>query len=136
FYDTTAKYMGAFGDATSPNWAEGWTNWEKTYTPPIVTSSVDKEQYSPVATNFALTQNYPNPFNPTTNITYTLQKPETVSLKVYDVLGREVETLVQSRKAAGTYTVTFNASKLTSGVYFYRLNAGGFVSSKKMMLVK
>ncbi|MFQ3597685.1 MAG: T9SS type A sorting domain-containing protein [Chloroherpetonaceae bacterium] len=87
-------------------------------------------------TNYALAQNYPNPFNPTTNISYVLPKAENVSLKVYDVLGREVATLVNEVKAAGAYTVPFNASNLASGVYFYKLQAGSFVQTKKMMLVK
>ena len=86
--------------------------------------------------DFRLAQNYPNPFNPTTNITYVLPKTENVSLKVYDVLGREVATLVNEVKPAGVYTVPFNASNLASGVYFYKLQAGSFVQTKKMMLVK
>ena len=87
-------------------------------------------------------QNYPNPFNPTTVISYQLPTASTVSLKVYDVLGKEVMTLVQGRQAAGTYNYTLNASKLASGVYFYRLQASAtngassFVQTKKMMLVK
>lgn len=85
---------------------------------------------------YRLEQNYPNPFNPTTNISYVLPKAENVSLKVYDVLGREVATLVNEVKAAGAYTVPFNASNLSSGVYFYKLQAGSFVQTKKMMLVK
>ena len=85
---------------------------------------------------YRLEQNYPNPFNPTTNITYVLPKAENVSLKVYDVLGREVATLVNEVKPAGAYTVPFNASNLASGVYFYKLQAGSFVQTKKMMLVK
>ncbi|MGQ9805769.1 MAG: T9SS type A sorting domain-containing protein [Chlorobiales bacterium] len=88
------------------------------------------------AQEYRLAQNYPNPFNPTTNISYVLPKAENVSLKIYDVLGREVATLVNEVKAAGAYTVPFNASNLASGVYFYRLQAGSFVQTKKMMLVK
>ncbi len=86
--------------------------------------------------DYRLEQNYPNPFNPTTNITYILPKNERVSLKVYDILGREVATLVNEVKAAGAYTVPFNASNLASGVYFYKLQAGAFTQTKKMMLVK
>jgi hypothetical protein len=85
---------------------------------------------------FALEQNYPNPFNPTTVISYQLPVASEVSLKVYDVLGKEVMTLVNGRQAAGAYNYTLNASNLSSGVYFYRLRAGNFVSTKKMMLVK
>ncbi|MFQ3598821.1 MAG: T9SS type A sorting domain-containing protein, partial [Chloroherpetonaceae bacterium] len=85
---------------------------------------------------FELAQNYPNPFNPTTTIRYQIPTAETVSLKVYDVLGKEVATLVNGRQEAGSYNVPFNAAGLSSGVYFYRLQAGGFVETKKMLLVK
>jgi len=85
---------------------------------------------------FALEQNYPNPFNPTTVISYQLPVASEVSLKVYDVLGREVMTLVNGRQEAGAYNFTLNAASLSSGVYFYRLQSGNFVSTKKMMLVK
>jgi hypothetical protein len=89
-----------------------------------------------VARAFELAQNYPNPFNPTTTIRYQIPTAEVVSLKVYDVLGKEVATLVSGRQEAGSYAVEFNAAGLSSGVYFYRLQAGGFVETKKMMLVK
>ena len=89
---------------------------------------------------FALTQNYPNPFNPTTMIQYDLAKAAQVSLKVYNLLGSEVATLVNDRQEAGSYTVSFNANKetasLSSGVYIYRLKAGSFVSTKKLVLMK
>ncbi len=87
-------------------------------------------------TTFELAQNYPNPFNPATTINYQLPTNTLVTLKVYDVIGREVATLVNARQEAGRYTVNFNASTLASGVYFYRLQAGSFVETKKMMLVK
>jgi hypothetical protein len=87
-------------------------------------------------TKFALMQNYPNPFNPTTNIAYELPVAAKVVLKVYDVLGREVATLINQEQAAGRYVQPFNASALSSGIYFYRLQAGNFVETKKMMLVK
>lgn len=87
-------------------------------------------------TEFKLAQNYPNPFNPTTNISYTLPSAQTVTLKVYDLLGREVATLVNERQNAGNYIVQFNGANLASGVYFYRLQAGSFVDTKKMMLLK
>jgi hypothetical protein len=86
--------------------------------------------------NYSLKQNYPNPFNPVTKIDYALPKNGFVTLKVYDMLGREVVSLVNETKAAGNYSVDFNASSLTSGVYFYRLEVNSFVDTKKMMLVK
>jgi hypothetical protein len=85
---------------------------------------------------FALDQNYPNPFNPTTNITFALPKASFVKLVVYDILGKVVETLVNEQKDAGLYKVDFNASKIASGVYFYRIEAGDFTDVKKMLLVK
>ncbi|MGA2624851.1 MAG: ice-binding family protein [Bacteroidota bacterium] len=89
---------------------------------------------------FALSQNYPNPFNPTTKIDYSLGKAAQVSLKVYNVLGLEVATLVNDRQEAGSYTVPFGTtnatSGLSSGVYFYRLQAGSLVSTKRLILMK
>jgi hypothetical protein len=81
-------------------------------------------------------QNYPNPFNPATVINYQLASAGKVSLKVYDLLGREVATLVNGMKAAGNYSATLNAGNLPSGVYFYRLQTGSFNSTKKLVLLK
>jgi hypothetical protein len=89
-----------------------------------------------VPTTFALHQNYPNPFNPTTVIRYELPSNAVVKVQVFDVLGRVVATVVNERKEAGIYEAMFNASGLSSGTYFYRLQAGSFVETKKMMLVK
>jgi hypothetical protein len=89
-----------------------------------------------IPAKYSLTQNYPNPFNPTTVITYALPKQCMVKLVVYDVLGREIQTLVNEYKPAGTYEVTFDGRAFSSGLYFYRMNAGGFTDVKKMMLVK
>ena len=89
-----------------------------------------------VPAEFKLEQNYPNPFNPSTTISFSIPKSGMVTMKVYNSLGREVETLVNENMAAGTYEVTFDASKLTSGLYFYRVIANGFADTKKMMLVK
>ncbi len=86
--------------------------------------------------SFTLLQNYPNPFNPTTAISYQLSAGSEVSLRVYDILGRLVATLVQGRQNAGTYRVTFNAKGLTSGVYFYRLEAGDRSMTRKMVVLK
>ncbi len=91
---------------------------------------------SKLPSNFELEQNYPNPFNPTTVIRYQLPAASHVALKVYDVLGRVVETLVDGKQNAGYYNVTFNANKLSSGVYIYRLQSENVSISKKLVLVK
>jgi hypothetical protein len=83
-----------------------------------------------------LYQNYPNPFNPVTTIDYSVPKIGFVTIKVYDILGREVMTLLNENKLVGNYNVEFNASKLVSGVYFYRMQAGDFVQTKKLILLK
>ncbi len=96
-----------------------------------------------LAFDFKLEQNYPNPFNPTTNIKYSILKESFVTLKVYDILGKEITTLVNEKKPLGNYSVNFNAINLPSGVYFYRMQAipegrqaGSFVSTKKFVLLK
>lgn len=89
-----------------------------------------------VVNSFTLEQNYPNPFNPNTKISYAIPEHSQVSLKVFDVLGREVVTLVNQEQAVGNYEVEFTASDLPSGIYFYRIEAGQFVESKKMVLMK
>jgi hypothetical protein len=83
-----------------------------------------------------LDQNYPNPFNPTTVITYHLLTPGYTILKVYDVLGKEVAFLVDGEKSAGVHTVSWNPSRLSSGVFIYRLKVGNFSDVKKMILMK
>ena len=89
-----------------------------------------------IPTEFALSQNYPNPFNPTTTIKFQLPVNSKVSLKVYDILGSEVATLVDEVKEAGYYELSFNANGLASGTYFFRINADNFVQTKKMILIK
>ncbi len=86
--------------------------------------------------DFTLSQNYPNPFNPSTQITYTLGQSSFVTLKVYDALGREVKTLVNSEQASGKYEVNFRPENLSSGVYFYTLRAGNFQTTKKLLLLR
>jgi hypothetical protein len=86
--------------------------------------------------NFRLMQNYPNPFNPLTTIYYSIPKLTFVTLKIYDVLGKEVATLVNKEKPLGSYKLEFDATELPSGIYFYRLQAGSFVETKKMVLMK
>jgi len=95
------------------------------------TESILKDSYK-------LNQNYPNPFNPTTVISYQLPKSEYVSLKIYDVLGNEITTVVNEYKQAGNYSVEFRvkSDEISSGIYFYRLTTGNFSESKKMILIK
>lgn len=87
-------------------------------------------------TDYSITQNYPNPFNPSTTISYTLPKEEMVTIRVYDILGQVVKTLVNHSQSAGTHKVSFNANNLTTGIYFYSIQAGNFNQVKKMMLLK
>ena len=86
--------------------------------------------------NYNLAQNYPNPFNPITTIKYSIPETGNVSLKVYDILGNEVASLVNEEKTQGVYSVTFDASNLSSGVYLYKLQAGNYIETKKMLLLK
>lgn len=85
---------------------------------------------------FSLKQNYPNPFNPTTKISYTIPSASNVTVQIYDITGRLIETLVSGQKPAGNHTETFNASGLSSGIYIYRIEAGNYVNVKRMMLIK
>jgi hypothetical protein len=89
-----------------------------------------------VPSTFGLEQNYPNPFNPSTTFKFNVPSASNVSLKIYDMLGNEIITLVNENLQSGVYEVKFDASTLSSGVYFYSLNAGSFTATKKMMLVK
>ena len=88
------------------------------------------------ATRFELSQNYPNPFNPSTTISYATPAAAHVRLDVYDVLGREIATLVNTTQAAGRHSVSFDAGKLASGVYLYRISAGEYSSVKRMMVLR
>ena len=85
---------------------------------------------------FKLDQNYPNPFNPTTSIKFELPKSSHISLSVYDVLGREVSVLVNEKMEAGIHEVKFDGANVASGVYFYRLQTGDLVQSKRLLLLK
>ena len=110
------------------------TQWEigdwKGYTPTKTDNSVE------VIKNFDLMQNYPNPFNPTTTIKYQIPANSFVTLKIYNILGQEVATLVNEMEITGSYSVLFNADNLASGIYIYRLQAGTMVKMKKMILLK
>ncbi|MEO8167948.1 MAG: T9SS type A sorting domain-containing protein, partial [bacterium] len=105
------------------------------YSEPIHISSVTTVVETKPAI-FMLYQNYPNPFNPATNISYDLPKTSFVSLKIFNMIGQEVATLVNGVQEAGFKSVTFDASALASGVYLYRIVAGSFIQTKKMILMK
>ena len=101
-----------------------------------VASDVEEDALAAMPNDFDLSQNYPNPFNPTTTIDYALPQQSMVTVKVYNMLGREVATLVNQTKPAGRYTINFDASHLSSGMYIYRFEAGSKVMTKKLMLIK
>jgi hypothetical protein len=120
-------------DANQPS--NGVINTESTsYNAPLATSLV--EHLGTLPMNFNLRQNYPNPFNPSTKIEYSIPEVTFVQLKVYDILGNEVATLINEEQSAGTYRADFIGNDLTSGIYFYTLNADQFTETKKMIFLK
>ena len=112
----------------------GWMDLDYIAVPRSVVTSVENFDQLPV--RFSLQQNFPNPFNPETAIRYSLAKSENVKLAVYDLLGREVTVLINEKQYAGHHEISFDARNLASGVYFYRLSAGSFVDTKRMLVVK
>jgi photosystem II stability/assembly factor-like uncharacterized protein len=110
------------------------TSGEGLFEVDIITNINEETKYT--LSGFKLSQNYPNPFNPTTAIKFELPERRQVTLKVYDVLGNEIATLVNEEKPGGSYEVEFNASNLTSGIYFCRLQAGSYIETRKMILLK
>jgi len=135
---TTAMLRDVFFTSTTNGYAVGNNGTILHYT-----QLTDVEEQPTQPTEFKLEQNYPNPFNPATSIQYTIGSSQVVQLKVYDVLGNEVATLVDEEKPAGSYEVEFNSARhsreggnLTSGVYFYQLKAGNCLETKKMILMK
>lgn len=115
-------YAGTYGESV----------WKRSLSEIIGIRNISTE----IPSKYSLSQNYPNPFNPATNIRFEIPKSRNIKLVVFDALGREVETLVNGKQAAGTYEVTFNALQYTSGVYFYRLTSEGYSETKKMILIK
>ncbi len=105
------------------------------FSKPVTVDIVDDNNLS-IPLSFELYQNYPNPFNPVTRINYSIPRTDFVSLKVYDILGKEVAKLVNEEKPSGIYFVDFDAGNLSSGVYFYRIRAGSFVCTKKFVLLR
>jgi hypothetical protein len=115
--------------------SDGYTNLEDYLNEIIVNGPVEVNDPAP-ATEYLLLQNYPNPFNPMTTISYHIPKTGFVSLIVYDALGRKAQTLVNEVKTQGKYSIDFNASNLSSGVYFYTFRSGDFISTKKFIVMK
>ena len=95
-----------------------------------------EDQGNEVPSQFILEQNYPNPFNPSTKIRYSVPQSSNVMIKVFDILGNEIETLVNEEKPIGSYEITWYAKSLPSGIYFYKIQSGSFVETKKMLLLK
>ncbi len=122
-------YIGSFLSETSDHFPV-WMRFKWG----VITSSEDEP--SEKAYTLRLDQNYPNPFNPTTTISYNLEKTSQVNLEVFDMMGRKVATLVNGRQNAGEQAISFDAASLSSGVYIYRLTAGGFSLTRKMVLLK
>jgi len=120
-----------------------WGNWEVARTYYVDSVSIHIQEDNPNSqqddiryNNYYLHQNHPNPFNPSTIIKYSIPQSSNVVIKVFDILGNEIETLVNEEKPAGYYELEFNASSLSSSIYFYRIQAGSFVETKKMVLMK
>lgn len=125
FYKVTAV------DSQSQESVKSDYDWIQTNRSSKLVEQIDSRNF-----NFALFNNYPNPFNPVTTIDYSIKYDGNVSLAIYDVLGRQITTLVNEKKPAGNHSVEFNASNLPSGVYIYKLSSGNFVATKKLILMK
>jgi hypothetical protein len=134
---------------TTPIWTTGTLTGSGTYVLPDTLNEytaarvyvtynnvTDVEVDNPSPEYFNLSQNYPNPFNPSTKIQYSISSNQIVKLKIYDVLGKEITTLVNKEQSAGTYEVNFDGNNLTSGIYFYTITAGNYTDTKSMILMK
>ena len=133
FY-TKTNYLGAF---KNDNWAAGWTYLDDLGYIGTVTAVEEEPAGRITPDDFLLRQNYPNPFNPETTIKFDLPRAADVTLKIYNVMGQEVVTLINGEsRAAGVHSVVWNASDMASGMYFYRLVTGGKVMTRRMMLLK
>ena len=117
-----------------PDFHDRWNFGPKFPITILSPTDIEKEGNHPV--NFVLYQNYPNPFNPTTNIGFQISDFGFVSIKVYDAIGNEITTMVNEEKSPGEYEVNFDASQLSSGLYFYRLSVGNYSETRKMLLLR
>lgn len=130
FMNNSSVFNGSTPLAYGTDWT--YSSYDTCLNLPSGISNITTE----IPKEYNLSQNYPNPFNPVTMIKFALPKASFVSLKVYDMLGRQVADLVNEQKSAGQYLVDFDASSLTSGVYFYRLESNGYVDVKRMVVLK
>ncbi len=138
--EQTESFTGNLNAISFSDSANGWVTTDSgnilRYHDLSATTAVKHEGIGTLPVQTRLEQNYPNPFNPNSNIRYQISDLRHVELVVYDLLGRKVKTLVNEVKQPGTYTVQFDAAGLSSGVYFYKLIAGSFVATKKLLLMK
>lgn len=131
--EEAAEYtiQNVFSKSSSPNFGYDWMPDFSIFT------SINEEKSNEIAPDtYELNQNYPNPFNPTTTIKYSIPKAAHVKISIYNILGEKVAALIDSEQSAGRYEINFNASSLASGVYFYNIQAGDFIQTKKMLLLK
>ncbi len=144
-YNTDDIYIGSLWNGYSAYRFKGGLDEIRIYNRALSASEVNdiynfvtsvENNVNKLPEEFALSQNYPNPFNPSTKIKYSVTLSSNVVIKVYDVLGDEVATLVNEEKPAGEYKVEFDGIKLSSGIYFYQLKAGSYIETKKMVLMK
>jgi hypothetical protein len=134
-WDTVGCLSIGFSSVQS-GWGNPYPTWQVyKYIGPSITT-VEEEVIDVFPTDYSISQNYPNPFNPSTTFRYSIPTQSKVVIKVYDILGNEIATLMDEEKSVGTYELTWNAASLSSGIYFYQLNAGEFVSTKNMILLK
>jgi hypothetical protein len=133
-WPTDVLAVGAQNTTSDPP-NDGYQLYPRFYSDFLITIDVDPEVI-PAPHDFILNQNYPNPFNPATNVSFVIGQSSFVSLKVFDILGNEVAVLVNEVKPSGKYEVKWNAVNVPSGVYFYQIKSGGFIQTKKMVLLK
>jgi|WetSurMetagenome_2_1015567.scaffolds.fasta_scaffold164680_2 hypothetical protein len=132
----TAGIIRTYSDNANPFGVKGQDAYEINCGIDVEATGVEPIVSSQIPQKYNLEQNYPNPFNPVTKINFDLPKSGFVTLKVYDILGQEVATLVNGTKNAGRYNVDFDGSSISSGMYFYKIESNGFVATRKMMLIK
>jgi len=129
-------YAEGIGQVLNEGWSFWWNNMKLELIEYYVQPTVDVKKSLSVPTLFSLEQNYPNPFNPVTTISYELPQESDVTLTIYDITGRLVETLVDQKQNGGQYSVQWDASSKSSGVYFYKISTGEFQQVKKCLLIK